>query len=108
MLFAMLQDQHDKQIMAMEATNKANMEAMMEWMNALVAARGNKENTPPTGANATARNNCGKAKKYHCSNCKKMGVVQANVGQKLLKCDMLRVFQSTNFFFSHYFSLKQF
>jgi len=30
MLFAMLQDQHTKQIAQMEATNKANMEAMME------------------------------------------------------------------------------
>jgi hypothetical protein len=30
MLFAMLQDQHAKQIAQMEATNKANMEAMME------------------------------------------------------------------------------
>ena len=30
MLFAMLQDQHTKQISQMEVTNKANMEAMME------------------------------------------------------------------------------
>jgi hypothetical protein len=30
MLFAMLQDQHKKQIAQMEATNKANMDAMME------------------------------------------------------------------------------
>ena len=29
MLFAMLQEQHDKQIAVMAATNKANMEAMM-------------------------------------------------------------------------------
>jgi hypothetical protein len=36
MLFAMLQEQHDKQIVAMTATNKANMDAMMERMNALV------------------------------------------------------------------------
>jgi hypothetical protein len=36
MLFAMLQEQHDKQIAAMTATNKANMDAMMERMNALV------------------------------------------------------------------------
>jgi hypothetical protein len=39
MLFAMLQEQHDKQIAAMAATNKANMDAMMEWMNAMVAGR---------------------------------------------------------------------
>ena len=56
MLFAMLQDQHTKQITKMEATNKANMEAMMEKMNALVASNAtrqthqpDKENTPPGG-----------------------------------------------------------
>jgi hypothetical protein len=37
MLFAMLQEQHYKQIAAMTATNKANMDAMMERMNAMVA-----------------------------------------------------------------------
>jgi hypothetical protein len=36
-LFVMLQEQHSKQIAAMNATNKANMDAMMERMNALVA-----------------------------------------------------------------------
>jgi hypothetical protein len=36
MLFAMLQEQHGRQIAAMTATNKANMDAMMERMNALV------------------------------------------------------------------------
>jgi hypothetical protein len=30
MLFAMLQDQHAKQIVQKEATNKKNMDAMME------------------------------------------------------------------------------
>ncbi len=56
MLFAILQDQHNKQIAQMEATNKANMDAMMEKMNVLVAAAGgdrqalaDKENTPPGG-----------------------------------------------------------
>jgi len=56
MLFAMLQDQHTKQIAHMEATNKANMEAMMEKMNALIASnitrqthQPDKENTPPGG-----------------------------------------------------------
>ena len=56
MLFAILQDQHTKQITQVEATNKANMEAMMEKMNALVASNGTrqthqpeKENTPPGG-----------------------------------------------------------
>ena len=59
MLFAMLQEQHDKQISAMAATNKANMEAMMEKINALVAGRNrrtpaqqpDKENLPPPGTN---------------------------------------------------------
>jgi hypothetical protein len=56
MLFAMLQDQHKKQIAQMEASNKANMNLMMERMNALLAANGgkpthqpDKENTPPGG-----------------------------------------------------------
>ncbi len=50
----MLQDQHAKQIAQMEATNKTNMDAMIEQMNALVAARDarhahqpDKVNTPP-------------------------------------------------------------
>jgi hypothetical protein len=54
MLFAMLQDQHAKQIAQMEAANKTNMDAMMEQMNALVAVgraqqahQPDKENTPP-------------------------------------------------------------
>jgi hypothetical protein len=37
MLFAMLQEQHSRQIAAMTATNKANMDAMMERMNTLMA-----------------------------------------------------------------------
>jgi hypothetical protein len=58
MLFAMLQEQHDKQIAAMTATNKANMDAMMERINAIMAGGGekqtaqqDKENTPPAGQN---------------------------------------------------------
>ncbi len=53
MMFALLQEQHQLQIEAMAAANKATMEAMMERMNALVAAQGgkrklqeDKENTP--------------------------------------------------------------
>jgi hypothetical protein len=56
MLFAMLQEQHDKQIVVMTAMNKANMDAMMERMNAIMAGGGekqmaqqDKENTPPGG-----------------------------------------------------------
>jgi hypothetical protein len=52
MLFAMLQEQHNKQMATMAASNKANMDA--EWMNVLVAASGgrrsnDKENTLPAG-----------------------------------------------------------
>jgi hypothetical protein len=54
MLFVMLQEQHNKQMATMAASNKANMDVMMEQMNVLVAAgsgrRSNdKENTPPLG-----------------------------------------------------------
>jgi hypothetical protein len=56
MLFTMLQEQHNKQIKAMAATNKANMDAMMERINAIMAGGGekrttqqDKENTPPRG-----------------------------------------------------------
>ncbi len=55
-MFAMLQEQHDKQIAAMTATNKANMDAMMERMNAIMpggrkkkTAQQDKENTPHGG-----------------------------------------------------------
>jgi hypothetical protein len=36
-LFAMLQEQHNRQITVMTATNKANMDIMMERMNTLVS-----------------------------------------------------------------------
>jgi hypothetical protein len=56
MLFAMLQEQHDKQIAAMTATNKANMDAMMERMSAHLTGGGgrcqthqDKEITPTVG-----------------------------------------------------------
>jgi hypothetical protein len=45
MLFAMLQEQHDKQIAAMAAPNKANMDVMMERMNAFLAGGGEKQPT---------------------------------------------------------------
>ncbi len=48
MLLAMLQEQHDKQITAMAATNKANMDSMMERMNAMVAGKGGDRCTVPT------------------------------------------------------------
>ncbi len=56
MLFAMLQKQHDRQITAMTATNKANMDTMLERMNALVTGGAgrcqthqDKESTPTVG-----------------------------------------------------------
>jgi hypothetical protein len=69
MMFAMLQDQHSKQIAQMEATNKTNMDTMMEQMNDLVAAGGaqqvhqlDKENTPP-GRNVIPPGGSNQAKK---------------------------------------------
>jgi hypothetical protein len=53
MMFALLQEQHQLQLELMAMANKAKMEAMMEQINALVAAQGgrqspaNKENTHP-------------------------------------------------------------
>ncbi len=54
MLFAMLHKQYDNQIMVMTATHKANMDALMERMNAILAGGGekqtaqhDKETTPP-------------------------------------------------------------
>ena len=78
MLFAMLQEQHDKQIASMEATNKANMDAMMERMNALVAAGYKKENVVPPGKTPTGGGpKRPRAKKHHCPNCKKMVIHKA-------------------------------
>jgi len=49
LLFAMMQEQHDKQIAAIMAANKSSMDAMMERMNALAGGQGvGKENTKPT------------------------------------------------------------
>ena len=84
LLFTMLQEQHDKQMATMAASNKANMDAMMEKMNALVAAGGgrrtterNKESTPPAGPPTTAGGGGGggdvkkpRRKKALCPNCK--------------------------------------
>jgi hypothetical protein len=76
LLFAMLQDQHAKQIAQMEMTNKTNMDAMMEQMNALVrhAHHPDKVNTPP-GSNVIplgggARAKKPRRKKALCPNCK--------------------------------------
>ena len=80
LLFSMLQEQHEKQLAMMTASNKANMDAMMEKMNALVAAGGgrsnnDKENQPPAGATGSS-NGGGDAsrkprrRKILCPHCK--------------------------------------
>jgi hypothetical protein len=84
MLFAMLQEQHDRQIAAMTATNKANMDAMMERMNALVAGgvgrrptHQDKESTPTVGnslptstISGTTQPKKPKRCKFICLHCK--------------------------------------
>ena len=84
MLFVMLQEQHNKQIAVIAATNKANMDTMMEWMNAMVAGRGgdrrtptqqpDKENTPPRGnicpPTDLDRNKKPRKQKALCPHCK--------------------------------------
>jgi hypothetical protein len=47
MLFAMLQEQHDKQIATIAAMNKANMDVMMEQMEVLLAGKGGDRRTVP-------------------------------------------------------------
>jgi hypothetical protein len=82
MMFALLQEQHQLQLEAMVAANKATMEAMMECMNALVAAQGrkrkpqeDKENTPSL-TNASKDNDQDnkprgiRCKKTLCRHCK--------------------------------------
>jgi hypothetical protein len=84
MLFAMLQEQHNKQIAAMTATNKANMDAMMGQMNSLIAGRDSdrctpnqqpdKENAPPGGnippPTVLDRNKKPRKQKALCPHCK--------------------------------------
>jgi hypothetical protein len=89
MFFAMLQEQHDKQIAAMTATNKANMDAMMERMNAILAGGGEKrtaqhdKDNPPPGRNrrplagmgtGTDQTKQPRKQKAHCPHCKKFGL----------------------------------
>ena len=79
MLFAMLQEQHDKQIATMAATNNANMDALMEQMKVLVAGKGgdrrtvpnqqptDKENITPDNTNQPKKP---RKKKALCPHCK--------------------------------------
>jgi hypothetical protein len=80
-MFALLQKQHQSQLEAMAAANKAAMEAMMEHMNALVAAQGgrkhdtaaDKENEPPLtnrGKEDDIKKGHTRRKKALCPHCK--------------------------------------
>jgi hypothetical protein len=100
MLFVMLQEQHEKQIAAMTARNKANMDAMMERMNAILAggrekqtAQHDKDNPPPwrnrrplagTGM-GTDQTKQPQKQKALCPHCKKF------VLQKPDNCTKLKV-----------------
>jgi hypothetical protein len=69
LLFAMMQEQHDKQIAAIMAANKSSMDAMMERMNALAAGKGvGKENTKPTDNSKEKKPP--QRKKHLCPHCK--------------------------------------
>jgi len=69
LLFAMMQEQHDKQIAAIMAANKSSMDAMMERMNALAAGKGvGKENTKPTDDNKEKKPP--QRNKHLCPHCK--------------------------------------
>jgi hypothetical protein len=79
MLFAMLQEQHNRQITAMTATNKANMEAMMERMNALVTGGAgrcpthqDKESTPTVGNSLPTATGSGTTQPKKPKRCKCM------------------------------------
>ena len=78
LIFAMMQEQHYKQIAAIMATNKSNMDAMIERMNALVAGKGggkgaatthqnDKENDKPTDMNKDKKP---PRDKHTCPHCK--------------------------------------
>jgi len=81
MMFALLQEQHQAQLEAMAAANKAAMEAMMERMNALVTAQGGRKHDPTADkGNERPKTNRGKEddnkkgptrrKKALCPHCK--------------------------------------
>jgi hypothetical protein len=59
---------------AMAASSQNSMDAMMEWMNALVAGQGkaaDKENTPPIKDNAHSGTRGTKRNKKKCTHCRK-------------------------------------
>jgi hypothetical protein len=72
MMFALLQEQHQSQLELMAMVNKATIEAMMEQINAFIAAQGgrqspaNKENTPPLTNGDKKNNQDIKARRPRC------------------------------------------
>jgi hypothetical protein len=84
MLFAILQEQHNRQIAAMTVTNKANMDAMMERINAFVAGGGERSLTyqdkgstptiesslPTSTGSGTTQSKKPKRQKCICPHCK--------------------------------------
>ena len=72
MMFALLQEQHQLQLELMATANKATMEAMMEQMNALVAAHGGRKpladikNIPPLNNGSKENKQDTKAKGIRC------------------------------------------
>jgi hypothetical protein len=83
MMFALLQEQHKHQMEAMAASSPKAMDAMMEWMNAIVAGHGkaaDKENTQPVKDNAHSGTRGTKRNKKNCIHCGK------HVFHKLVDC----------------------
>ena len=83
MMFALLQEQHKHQMEAMAASSQKAMDAMMEWMNALVAGHGkaaDKENTPPIKDNTHSGTRGTKRNRKKCIHCGK------HVFHKLVDC----------------------
>ncbi len=77
MLFVMLQEQHNRQIAAMTATNKANMDAMMERMNTLVTGGAGRhpthqdmESTPTVGNSLPSSTGSGTTQPKKPKRCK--------------------------------------
>jgi hypothetical protein len=78
-LLAMLQEQHNRQIAAITATNKANVDRIMERMNALVEGRvgrcpthQDKESTPTVGNSLPTSTGSGTTQPKKPKRCKCM------------------------------------
>ncbi len=74
MMFALLQEQHKHQMEAMAASRQKAMDAMMEWMNTLMAGHGkaaDKENAPPVKDNVHSGTRGTKRNKKKCIHCGK-------------------------------------